>query len=75
VIPCGDMHQSFTDAPVKWFLDNFPMFADSFCVFFAIHCVAGGLGASLLYLQMPRIGRWLPHATAPPSCFFSEIIT
>ena len=24
VIPCGDMHQSFTDALVKWFFDNFP---------------------------------------------------
>ena len=30
--PCGDMHQSFTDALVKWFFDNFPMFADSFDV-------------------------------------------
>ena len=30
VIPCGDMHQSFTDKLVKWFFDNFPMFADSF---------------------------------------------
>jgi len=30
VIPWGDMHQSFTDALVKWFFDNFPVFADSF---------------------------------------------
>jgi len=27
VIPCGDMHQSFTDALVKWFFDIFRMFA------------------------------------------------
>ena len=30
MIPCGDMHQSFTDALVKWFFDNFSMFADSY---------------------------------------------
>jgi len=24
LIPCGDMHLSFTDAFVKWFFDNFP---------------------------------------------------
>jgi len=34
VTPCGDMHQSFTDALVKRCFDNFPMFADSFSVFF-----------------------------------------
>ena len=48
VIPCGDMHQSFTDALVKWLFDNFPMFADSSSVL-SIHCVARGLGASFLY--------------------------
>jgi len=48
VIPCGDMHQSFTDAFVKWFFDNyFPVFADSSRVV-SIHCVARGLGASFL---------------------------
>ena len=26
MIPCGDMHQSFTDTLIKWFFDNFPMF-------------------------------------------------
>jgi len=35
---CGDMHQSFTDALVKWFFDNLPIFADSFSVV-SIHCV------------------------------------
>jgi len=39
VIPCGDMHQSFSDVLVKWFFDNFPMFADSFRLV-SIHCVA-----------------------------------
>jgi len=48
VIPCGDMHQSFTDALVKWSFDNFPMFADSFSVV-SIHCVDRGLDASFLY--------------------------
>jgi len=38
VIPCGDMHQCFTGALVKWFLDNFPMFADSFRLV-SVHCV------------------------------------
>ena len=33
---------------VKWFFDNFPMFADSFSVL-SIHCVARGLDASFLY--------------------------
>ena len=50
VIPCRDMHQSFTDARVKWFLDNFPMFADSFTPsVVSIHCVARRLGKSFLY--------------------------
>jgi len=48
VIPCGDMHQSFTGTLVKWFIDKFPMFADSVSVV-SIHCVARGLGASFLY--------------------------
>jgi len=39
LIPCIDMHQSFTHALVKWFFDNFPMFADSFSVL-SIHYVA-----------------------------------
>jgi len=47
VIPFGDMHQSFTDTLVKWFFDNFPMFADSFSVL-SIRCVARELGASFL---------------------------
>jgi len=48
VIPCIDMHQSFTDALVKCFFHNFRMFADSFNVV-SIHCLARGLGASFLY--------------------------
>ena len=28
VIPCVDMHQSFTGTLVKWFFDNFPTFAE-----------------------------------------------
>jgi len=27
------MHQSFTDTLVKWFFDNFPMFADGLVFF------------------------------------------
>jgi len=41
---------------------NFPMFADSFSVL-SIHCVARGLGASLISVQVPHIAWWLP-ATA-----------
>jgi len=43
VIPCGDMHQTFTDALVKWFLDNFPTLADSFglVLFTALPVVRG----------------------------------
>jgi len=37
VIPCGDMHQSFTGALVKWFFDKFLIFADSvFFLFIAL---------------------------------------
>jgi len=48
VIPCGDMHQFFTRALVKWFFNNFPTFADSFRLV-SIDCVARRLGASFLY--------------------------
>ena len=48
MIACGDMHQSFNDALVKWFFDNFLLFADSFRLV-SVHCVARGLGASFLY--------------------------
>jgi len=57
VIPCGDMHQSFTDALAKWFFDNFPMFADSLSVL-SVHCVARGLGASILYKCPASRGAW-----------------
>jgi len=53
VIPCGGMHQSFTGILVKWFIENFPMFADSFSVL-SIHCVPRGLGASFLYKCLHR---------------------
>jgi len=48
VIPCGDMHQSFIDAHVNWFFDNFPMFSYSFRLVF-IHCILRGLSTSFLY--------------------------
>jgi len=48
MIPCGDMHQSFTDTVVKWFFDNFAMFADSFSIL-SIHCVARGLDTCFVY--------------------------
>jgi len=47
------MHQSFTDALVKWFYDNFFMCADSFSVL-SIHCVARRLGASFLHKFLRR---------------------
>jgi len=47
-MPCGDMHQSFTDTLVKWLFDNFRMFADSFSVL-SIHCVVRELGANFLH--------------------------
>ena len=47
VIPCGDMRQSFTDALIKWFLDNFPMFTDSFSVLSIYYIVQGWRGAML----------------------------
>ena len=54
------------DALVKWFFDNFSMFADSFSVLY-IHCVARGLRASLLY-KVPRIAPQF-LATARLSCY------
>jgi len=50
VTPCGDMRQSFTDALVNWFFDNFPVFAGSF-VLVSIHCVGRGLGTSFVYMS------------------------
>jgi len=47
VIPCGDMHQSFTYALVKWLFDNFAMFADSLSVL-SIHYVAGDYVGTIL---------------------------
>jgi len=38
MIPCSNMHQSVTDALVRWFFNNFPMFADGFSVFYSVHC-------------------------------------
>jgi len=44
------MHQSFSGTLIKWFLDNFPMFADSFTPsVVSIHCVTRGLGANFRY--------------------------
>ena len=53
-MPCGDMHQSFTDALIKWFFDNFPLFTDSFSVL-STHVVVRGLGASFPYKPASRI--------------------
>jgi len=53
------MHQSFTDTLVKWLIDNFPMFADSFSVL-SVQCVARGLAASFLYKTS------VPHRAVVP---------
>ena len=74
MIPCGDMHQSFTDTLVKSFFDNFPMFADSFCVL-SIHCITRGLGASFLFkCPASRGGSLAIPATARPSCYLTGIV-
>jgi len=69
VIPCGDMHQSFTDTLVKWFFNSFPIFADSFGVI-SIHCVARGLGASFLYKCPASRGSFLRQ-----HCLLVNILT
>ena len=69
VIPCGDMRQSFIDTLVKWFFDNFPMFADSFRLV-SIRCVARGLAANFLY-KCPA----LRGVTAQPSCLYNSVKT
>jgi len=62
VIPCGDMHQSFTSTLVKWFYDDLPMFADRFSVL-SIHCVTQRLGATSLYkCRASRSGSLRQHA-------------
>jgi len=64
------MHQSFTDALVEWFYNNFPIIADSFRLVF-IHCVARalGLGATVqaFCTSVPHRAV-VPIATSPPSC-------
>ena len=49
---------------LKWFLDNFPMFADNFSVL-SINCVARGLCQA--FCTGAAIARWFP-ARAQPSC-------
>jgi len=49
VIPCSDIHQSFTYTLVKWSFDNFPLFADNFSVL-SVHCGARRLGVNFLYI-------------------------
>jgi len=71
VIPCGDMHQSFTDTLVKWFFNTF---ADSLSVL-SIYWVAQGLGTRFLYKCLTsHIARWFPVA-ARPSCLISSLYT
>jgi len=53
VIPCSDMHQSFSGILVKWFFKNFP---NSFSVL-CIHCVSRGLGQA--FCTSARIVWWL----------------
>ena len=48
MIPCGDMHQSFTDTFEKCFFRQLPHVSDSFNVL-SIHCATSGSGASFLY--------------------------
>jgi len=44
MISCGVMHQFFTDTLVKWFFDNFSMFADhsTVVVFFLFTALPDG---------------------------------
>ena len=49
-----NIHQSFTDALVKWLFDNFPRFADSFRLV-SIHCIAQRLGANFVYKVAHRM--------------------
>jgi len=48
VVPWYHAATCISPSIIKWFFDNFPMFADSFSVL-SIHCVVRGLGASFLY--------------------------
>jgi len=49
------MHQSFTDALVKWLVDNFPMFVDSFR-YVSIHYDCPRIRCKLS-VQVSRIAR------------------
>jgi len=48
VISCGDIHQSFTDTLVTWFLDTFPCLPIVLDLFL-ITAIARGLAVSFLY--------------------------
>jgi len=68
VIPCGDMHQSFTGTLVKWFSTT-SLFADSSSVlFYPLRCPRISCKRSV---QVPCIARWFP-ATAQPSATYSQ---
>jgi len=62
VIPCGDTHQSFIDALVKWFFDNFLIFSNSFRLV-SDHCIARGYHGrtSFIYLYPLSFLLTLPH--------------
>jgi len=67
VIPCGDIHQSFTDTLEKLFFDNFPMFPIVLMFF-----LFTGLPVDQVQAFCTSAAhRWFP-ATARPSCFFSS---
>jgi len=84
-LPCEDMHRSFTDTLLKWFLDNFPMFADSVSVLRPLN-TAFAFYVSLLYcprircklsVQVPasRGGSLRQHGllvTSPAGAFFAK---
>ena len=69
MIPCGDMHQSFTDTLKNGFSTTSPCLpiVSMFFLFTALPVDQ----VQAFCIQVPHIARWFP-ATARPSLFFSS---
>jgi len=72
VIPCGDMHQSFTDTLVRGFSTTSICLPIALVLFlYSLRTVRCPRIRCKPSVQVSRIARWFP-ATARPSCYKSK---
>jgi len=67
-MPCGSMHQFFTDTRVRWFFDTSPCLL-IVLVSFLFTALPQEWITCKVSVQVPHIAQWFPaSATASPSC-------